>query len=178
MLCPAFSISTLVWKGPLYSSFQKNKRNPQHHGPSTGQASQTERCFPRQTKASSSLCSTVGLVSGNPRGAMGVPAHHALAQIMGTSIICSVQEGTPHPSPFLWDWLNWLLCHFKNSGVLHEKQPLYIKHKARVRPLCSDSFGTVFQWRKGHRLKRCWVFSLQQLANSTEVFTGLDFLTP
>lgn len=26
---------------------------------------------------------------------------HALGQITGTSIICSAQKGTPHPSPFL-----------------------------------------------------------------------------
>lgn len=26
----------------------------------------------------------------------------------GTPVTCCAQEGTPHPSPFLWDWLNWL----------------------------------------------------------------------
>lgn len=60
----------------------------------------------------------------------------------GTPVACCAQEGNSQPSPFLWNWLNWLSCPFENfSGALHETHHLYMTLTASIRPLGSDSFS-------------------------------------
>lgn len=99
----------------------------------------------------------------------------------GTLIACCTREGTPHPSPFLWDWLNWLLCPFDNfSGALHEKHHLYIRLRASIRPFGSDSFWTPPAVRQGLEMtkKKILFFFPRQLTNGMEACIGLDFLSP
>lgn len=79
--------------------------------------------------------------------------------VRAAPIACCTQEGTLHPSPFLWDWLNWLLCPFDNlSGALHEKHQHYIRLRATIRPLGSDSLWTPPSVRKGLEMKKILFF--------------------
>lgn len=72
-----------------------------------------------------------------------------------TRVTCCTQEGTPHPSPFLWEWLNSLLSPSENfSGALHEKHHLYKRLRANIRPLASDSFWTPPSVRQGLEMKK------------------------